>query len=51
MSTFFRPLGVALLVLVLPLARAGAAGADEVTDWHEHILVALPHTDATAVSP
>ena len=30
-----------LLVLVLPLAMAGALRADEVTDWHEHMLVAL----------
>ena len=30
-----------LLVLVLPLAMAGAVCADEVTDWHEHMLVAL----------
>ena len=27
--------------LVLPLAMAGAVRADEVTDWHEHMLVAL----------
>jgi hypothetical protein len=30
-----------LLLLVLPLAMAGAVRADEVTDWHEHLLVAL----------
>ena len=30
-----------LLVLVLPLAMAGAVRADEVTDWHEHMLAAL----------
>ena len=30
-----------LLVLVLPLAMAGATRADEVTDWHEHMLAAL----------
>jgi len=30
-----------LMLLVLPLAMAGAAGADEVTDWHEHMLAAL----------
>jgi hypothetical protein len=30
-----------LLFLVLPLAMAGALRADEVTDWHEHMLVAL----------
>src|SRR5678816_1931604 len=30
-----------LLFLVLPLAMAGAIRADEVTDWHEHMLVAL----------
>jgi len=29
------------LLLVLPLAMAGAVRADEVTDWHEHMLVAL----------
>ena len=30
-----------LLLLVLPLSLAGAVRADEVTDWHEHMLVAL----------
>src|SRR3954453_5267877 len=30
-----------LVLLVLPLAMAGAVRADEVTDWHEHMLVAL----------
>src|SRR6478735_3346717 len=30
-----------LLLLVLPLTMAGAVRADEVTDWHEHMLVAL----------
>jgi hypothetical protein len=30
-----------LLLLVLPLAMGGAVRADEVTDWHEHMLVAL----------
>jgi hypothetical protein len=30
-----------LLLLALPLAMAGAGRADEVTDWHEHMLVAL----------
>jgi hypothetical protein len=30
-----------LLVSVLSLAVAGAASADEVTDWHEHMLAAL----------
>ena len=30
-----------LLFLVLPLAMAGALRADEVTDWHEHMLAAL----------
>src|SRR5215218_8729586 len=30
-----------LVLLVLPLALAGAVCADEVTDWHEHMLVAL----------
>ena len=30
-----------LLFLVLPLAMAGAVRADEVTDWHEHMLAAL----------
>src|SRR5262245_58250696 len=30
-----------LALLALPLALAGAARADEVTDWHEHMLVAL----------
>jgi len=30
-----------LLLLVLPLSLAGAVRADEVTDWHEHMLAAL----------
>ena len=30
-----------LAILALPLALAGAVRADEVTDWHEHLLVAL----------
>jgi hypothetical protein len=30
-----------LVLLVVPLVLASAAGADEVTDWHEHMLVAL----------
>ena len=30
-----------LALLALPLALAGAVRADEVTDWHEHMLVAL----------
>jgi hypothetical protein len=29
------------MAMVLPLALAGAARADEVTDWHEHLLDAL----------
>ena len=37
-----------LLLSVLPLAMAGAVRADEVTDWHEHMLVALR---TAAVSP
>src|SRR5262245_40789235 len=37
--TCARDLGLALLAL--PLVLVGAAGADEVTDWHEHMLVAL----------
>jgi hypothetical protein len=36
MSRFLKSVWRGLLVLVLPLAMAGAAGADEVTDWHEH---------------
>src|SRR3954470_16947414 len=30
-----------LALLALPLALAGVGRADEVTDWHEHMLVAL----------
>src|SRR6187455_168715 len=30
-----------LLLLALPLAMAGAVRADEVTDWHKHMLSAL----------
>ena len=41
MSSFLKIVWRGLLVAVLPLAMAGAAGADEVTDWHEHMLVAL----------
>src|SRR6476646_544532 len=33
--------GRGLALLALPLALAGAVRADEVTDWHEHLLVAL----------
>src|SRR5262249_14292426 len=36
-STVWRTLLVSVSTLVL----AGAAGADEATDWHEHMLVAL----------
>jgi hypothetical protein len=41
MSSFFTNVTRGLLISVLPLVLAGAAGADEVTDWHEHMLVAL----------
>jgi hypothetical protein len=41
MSRFFSNVWRTLLVPVLPLAMAGAVRADEVTDWHEHMLVAL----------
>ena len=42
MSSFFTNAWCrGLLVLVLPLAMAGAVRADEVTDWHEHMLAAL----------
>jgi hypothetical protein len=41
MSRFFTNASWGLLASVLPLALAGAAFADEVTDWHEHMLVAL----------
>ena len=42
MSSFFtNAWRRSLLLLVLPLAMAGAVHADEVTDWHEHMLVAL----------
>ncbi len=42
MRSFFTNAGRrSLLLLVLPLAMAGAVRADEVTDWHEHMLVAL----------
>ena len=41
MSTFFKGMWRGLLVLVLPLAMASPVRADEVTDWHEHMLVAL----------
>jgi hypothetical protein len=41
MSRFFTNVPQTLLVSVLPLALAAAVAADEVTDWHEHMLVAL----------
>src|SRR5262245_6023873 len=41
MSSCFTNGSRGLLVALLPLALAAAAGADEVTDWHEHMLVAL----------
>ena len=42
MSSFLtNAWGRSLLLAVLPLALAGAAAADEVTDWHEHMLDAL----------
>src|SRR5688572_31198463 len=42
MSSFFtNAWRRGLLVLVLPLAMAGAVRADEVTDWHEHMVAAL----------
>jgi len=41
MSRFFTRAWCPALVLALPLAVAGPAHADEVTDWHEHMLVAL----------
>ena len=42
MSSFFtNAWRRGLLFLVLPLAVAGAVHADEVTDWHEHMLAAL----------
>jgi hypothetical protein len=40
-SFFFQGWRRSLLVLALPLAMAGTVRADEVTDWHEHMLVAL----------
>jgi len=41
MRSFFTNAWRRSLLLVLPLAMAGAVRADEVTDWHEHMLVAL----------
>ncbi len=38
-----------LLLLLLPLALAGAVRADEVTDWHEHMLVALGNAGVNPV--
>jgi hypothetical protein len=32
---------LSLVLLVLPLTLTGTTSADEVTDWHEHMLVAL----------
>ena len=37
----YERLARSLLLVVLPLAMASAVRADEVTDWHEHMLVAL----------
>jgi hypothetical protein len=41
MSSFLNNVWRGLLFAVLPLAMAGALRADEVTDWHEHMLIAL----------
>jgi hypothetical protein len=41
MRRFFRVVWRGLLASVSSLVLVGAAGADEVTDWHEHMLVAL----------
>src|SRR6185436_5865446 len=42
MSSFFtNAWRRSMLLLVLPLAMAGAVHADDVTDWHEHMLAAL----------
>ncbi|HZL88145.1 MAG TPA: hypothetical protein VFB96_07185 [Pirellulaceae bacterium] len=41
MSSCFTNVWRGLLVCVLPLAMASAASADEVINWHEHMLVAL----------
>src|SRR5262249_16494157 len=41
MSRLFKDILRGLMVSLLPLAMAGSVGADEVTDWHEHMLVAL----------
>src|SRR5688500_9143219 len=38
-----------LLLLALPLALAGAVRADEVTDWHEHMLSALGKAGVNAI--
>src|SRR6187431_906028 len=40
-SRFACALNRSLAFLALPLALAVAVRADEVTDWHEHMLVAL----------
>lgn len=41
MSTVMKSVWRGMLACVLPLAMASAASADEVTDWHEHMLVAV----------
>jgi hypothetical protein len=41
MSRYLTNVSRGLLASLLPLALTAAAGADEVTDWHEHMLVAL----------
>jgi len=41
MRTYLKSAWRGLLLAVLPLVLAGAVRADEVTDWHEHLLVAL----------
>ena len=38
-----------LLLLLLPLALGGAVRADEVTDWHEHMLAALGNAGVSPV--
>jgi hypothetical protein len=41
MNRLFKNAWRGSLLLLLPLAKAGAVRADAVIDWHEHMLAAL----------
>src|SRR5687768_8787910 len=49
MSSLFLSARRGLLVCLLPLAMTGVGRADEVTDWHAHMLTALNNAGANPV--